>query len=65
MAVIIKRGQSKTVALFVTEGKMSAKFLFTQDIIYVMRITESMGLKVQKPMKFNVDNKGTVDLESN
>jgi hypothetical protein len=33
--------------------------------IYTMRIVESMGLKVEKPMILEIDNKGAVDLTNN
>ena len=36
-----------------------------QDMLYVMRILESMELKVKKPMILYVDNRGTVDLINN
>ena len=30
-------------------------------MLFAMRVLESMGLKVQKPMKLSIDNKGAVD----
>ena len=34
-------------------------------MLFVMRLMESIGLKVQKPMELFVDNKGAVDLANN
>jgi hypothetical protein len=34
-------------------------------MLYTMRIVESMGLKVKKPMILEIDNKGAVDLTNN
>jgi hypothetical protein len=36
-----------------------------QDMLFVMRIVESMGLKVKKPMPLYLDNKGAKDLANN
>ena len=36
-----------------------------QEILYVIRIMESIRLKVKLPMKLLVDNKGAVDLANN
>jgi hypothetical protein len=33
-----------------------------QDLLFAMRVVESMGLKVKKPMIIEIDNKGAVDL---
>ena len=65
MPSVIKSGQSKTSDLSVTEGERSAGVLCAQYMIYAMRIFESMKLKVKKPMKLHVDNKGVVDLAKN
>ena len=36
-----------------------------QDMLFNMRILESMGLKVKKPMILEVDNKGAVNFAHN
>jgi hypothetical protein len=36
-----------------------------QDMLFNMRILESMGFKVKKPMILEIDNKGAVDLTHN
>jgi hypothetical protein len=36
-----------------------------QDMLFIMRIIESMGLRVKKPMILEIDNKGSKDLVNN
>ena len=36
-----------------------------QDMLFAMRVLESIGLKVQKPMLLYIDNKGAVDYVNN
>jgi hypothetical protein len=36
-----------------------------QDMLFIMRIIESMGLRVKKPMILEIDNKGAKDLVNN
>ena len=55
----------QTVALSVTEAELSAATQCAQDMLYAMRVIESLGLKVQKPMILQVDNKGAHDLAHN
>ena len=38
---------------------------FAQDMLFQMRVIESMGLKVEKPMILKVDNKGEKDVAHN
>ena len=37
----------------------------SQDMLYVMRLLQSMGLKVKLPMVLKADNKGAVDIANN
>lgn len=53
------------VALSVTEAELFAAVQCAQDMLFVMRIIESLGLKVKKPMKLYIDNKGAVDIANN
>jgi hypothetical protein len=55
----------KSVTLSVTEAELVAATQCAQDMLFNMRILESMGLKVKKPMILEVDNKGAVDLTHN
>jgi hypothetical protein len=36
-----------------------------QDMLFAMRVLESIGLRVKKPMILVIDNKGTVDYANN
>jgi len=53
------------VTLSVTEAEMVSATQCAQDMLFVMRVIESMGLKVSKPMILEVDNKGAIDLAHN
>jgi hypothetical protein len=53
----------------VTLDVMSAEFVSgtqcAQEMVFNMRVLESMGLKVKKPMILEMDDKGAVDLSKN
>ena len=53
------------VALSVTEAELFAATQCAQDMLFEMRILNSMGLKVKLPMTLEVDNKGAKDLINN
>ena len=53
------------VALSVTEAELFAATSCVQDMLFAMRILESIGLKVKKPMLLECDNKGAIDLMDN
>lgn len=53
------------VTLSVTEAEFVSACECAQDMLFVMRLLESMGLTVQKPMVLYIDNKGAVDLANN
>src|SRR5687767_14171305 len=53
------------VALSVTEAELFAAILCVQDMMYIMRLLNSMELKVKLPMILYVDNKGAKDLCNN
>jgi hypothetical protein len=52
----------KCVTLSVTEAEFVSACETAQDMLFAMRILESMGLKVHKPMLLEIDNRGAVDL---
>jgi hypothetical protein len=52
-------------SLSVTEAELVAATECAQDLLFAMHILESVGLKVQKPMKLNIDNSGCIDLICN
>ena len=60
--VCLTSRQQGIIALSVTEAELISAVSNVQDMLFVMRIVESVGLKVQKPMLLEVDNKGVVDL---
>ena len=60
--VCLTSRQQNIIALSVTEAELISAVSNVQDMLFVMRLIESIGLKVQKPMQLEVDNKGVVDL---
>ena len=63
--VTAKSKMQKCVTLSVTEAEFVAAVECAQDMMFTMRVLESIGLKVKKPMVLKVDNKGAVDLANN
>jgi len=63
--VAIRSKQQDGTTLSVTEAELVAATSCAQDMLFTMRLIESLGLKVKKPMKLFVDNKGAVDLANN
>ena len=61
----MKLGMQKIVALSVTEAGLFSGTQCAQDMLYVMHVIEGMELKVKKPMKLKMDNKGAKDLANN
>ena len=53
------------VALLGTDAELFVAVLCVQDMMFIMRILNSMGLKVKLPMILHVDNKGAKDLCNN
>jgi hypothetical protein len=53
------------VALSITEAELFAATLCIQDMLFEMRVLNSMGLKVKLPMILEMDNKGALDLINN
>jgi hypothetical protein len=51
--------------LSVTEAELAAATQCSQDMLFMMRVVESVGLTVKKPMVLKVDNKGAKDLTHN
>ena len=63
--VAVRSKAQGCVTLSVTEAEFVAGVETAQDMLFTMRIVESMGLKVKKPMILEMDNKGAVDLANN
>ena len=55
----------KFVTLSVTEAESAAGVMVAQDMLYVYRLMDSIGLSVELPMLLEMDNKGAVDLANN
>jgi hypothetical protein len=54
-----------TTALSVTEAELKSGIECVQDMLYAMRVLESIGLRVSKPKSLTIDNKGAVDYANN
>jgi hypothetical protein len=63
--VVMRSSSQKSVTLSVTEAEQTAAVQTAQDMLFVMRIMESLGLKVKKPMLLKLDNSGAHDLSHN
>jgi len=63
--VTTKSRMQGCVTLSVTEAELVSATQCAQDMLFDMRVLESMGLKVKKPMILEIDNKGAVDLSHN
>ena len=53
------------MTLSVTKAEGAAGFMVSQDMLYVYRLLQSLGLETELPMIFEMDNKGAVDLTNN
>jgi hypothetical protein len=60
--VTMKSRMQGCVTLSVTEAELVSGTQCAQDMLFNMRVLESIGLKVEKPMILEMDNKGAVDL---
>ena len=60
-----KSAQQKSVTLSTAEAELAAGTQCAQDMLYSMRIMESIGLCVKKPMILEIDNQGAVGLANN
>ena len=63
--VTFRSNTQKFVTLSVTEAEGAAGVMTAQDMLYVYRLLESIGLQVELPMFLEMDNKGAVDLANN
>lgn len=63
--IIVRSSTQKTVSLSVTEAEQNAGVTTAQDMMFVLRLLEGLGLKVKLPMILEMDNKGAVYLANN
>jgi hypothetical protein len=61
----MRSNTQKSVMLSVTEAEQAAAVSCAQDMLFIMQLIESTGLKVKKPMVLKLDNKGAHDLSHN
>jgi hypothetical protein len=64
-SVTTKSRMQGSVTLDVTSAEFVSGTQCAQEMLFDMRVLESMGLKVKKPMILEMDNKGAVDLSKN
>ena len=48
-----------------TESELFSEVIWAQDILLIMRILNITGLKVNSPMKIDIENKGEKDITHN
>ncbi len=60
--VMHRSAMQKAVALSSWKAELNAAVLCVQDMLYAKNLIELIGLKVELPMKLEIDNKGAVDL---
>ena len=60
--ISVKSRMQKIVSLSVTEAEVIALVMCVQEMLYVVKVIESMKLKVKKQMIVYSDNKGAVDM---
>jgi hypothetical protein len=63
--VVMRSKMQKVVALSSTEAELISGTECAQDMLYSMRVVESLGLKVKKRMILDIDNKGAGDIANN
>jgi hypothetical protein len=54
----------QSTTLSVTEAELGSGVDCVQDMLFAMRVLESVGLRVRKPMKLTIDNKGAVIIQT-
>jgi hypothetical protein len=55
----------QSTTLSVTEAESTSGIDCAQDMLFAMRVLESIGLRVNKTMMLTIDNKGAVDCANN
>lgn len=63
--IVEKSKVHQATTLSVTEAELSSGIECAQDMLFAMRVLESIGLRVKKPMQLLIDNKGAVDYANN
>jgi hypothetical protein len=60
-----KSNLQQSTTLSVTEAELTSGIDCAQDMLFAMRVQESIGLRVSKPMMLTIDNKAAVDYANN
>ena len=60
--VVMRSIGQRIVALSITEAKLISKAQVTQEMLYMIRIVELIGLKVKKSIILECNNKGSIDI---
>ena len=60
--VVMNNVEEKIISLLVTKAELITIAQVVQEMLYVIRILESINLKVQKLIIVERDNKDTIDL---
>jgi hypothetical protein len=60
-----KRNIQRCTSLSITEAELVSGSQCAQEMLFAMRVLESIGLLVQKPMLLYIDNSGAVDYANN
>lgn len=55
----------QVIRIFITKAELAAGVTEAQDMLYDMRVIQSMGLDVKKSMILEMENNGAVDLANN
>jgi hypothetical protein len=63
--IVEKSKIQQSTTLSVTEAELWSGTECAQDMLFAMRVLESVGLTVKKPMTLTIDNKGAVDYANN
>jgi len=63
--VAMKSKMQDIVTLSVTEAEIVAATMCIQEMLYVKKVIEGIGLEIELPMIIEVDNKGAKDLMNN
>ena len=63
-AIIFWGKMTPILALSITEAEFYAEILYVQDMMFVMRILNSLGIMVELPMVLEVDDKGASDIQT-
>ena len=62
--VVFRSATQRFVTLSITEAESASGVMVGQDMLYVYRILELVGLQVALPMELDMDNNGSIMLSN-